>query len=85
MLDISDPLHYRYAVDVDVYLLNTYTRTVTSTVAMVYNDYREVAAGAVRLDSLPAMSVKAAKFEDTPRTVPWNDRACEPVYVRRAR
>lgn len=36
------PLNYRYAVDGNLALLNTYTRTVTPTVAIIYDDYRAV-------------------------------------------
>ncbi len=36
------PLSYRYAVDGNLALLNTYTRTVTPTVATTYDDYRTV-------------------------------------------
>jgi len=43
------PLNYRYAVDDNLALLNTYTRTVTPTVAIVYNDYRLVTPDNARL------------------------------------
>ncbi|MCP4536716.1 MAG: hypothetical protein GY832_06175 [Chloroflexi bacterium] len=43
------PLIYRYVVEGDVYLLNTYTRTVTPTVATIYDDYRLVTADDTQL------------------------------------
>jgi hypothetical protein len=52
-LDIAEvPLAYRYAVDGDLDLLNTYTRTVTPTVATVYDDYLAVVARRVQSDEV---------------------------------
>jgi hypothetical protein len=44
------PLRYRYVVDGNLALLNTTTRTVTPTVATVYDDYRAVAPDDAQLD-----------------------------------
>ncbi|MCP4540094.1 MAG: hypothetical protein GY832_23395, partial [Chloroflexi bacterium] len=56
-LHIADtPLRYRYAVDGDIYLLNTFTRTVTPTVSTVYDDYRNVFAGWAQLDGPTALT-----------------------------
>jgi hypothetical protein len=43
------PLRYRYAVDGNLALLNTVTRTVTPTLATAYDDYRAVTADDVQL------------------------------------
>jgi hypothetical protein len=43
------PLRYRYAVDGNLALLNTVTRTITPTLSTVYDDYRAVTADDVQL------------------------------------
>jgi len=52
----ATPLHYRYTVDGDLGLLNSYTRTVTPTLATVYDDYRDVNADDLRLVGPAALS-----------------------------
>ena len=56
-LNLSEiPLTYRYVVSDDVYLLNTYSRTVTPTVMTAYDDYRNVAIGWAQLDGPTTLS-----------------------------